>query len=35
VANGAAEHDLTAVAEVGFVADEVKWHVAGLMILVR
>lgn len=35
VANGAAKHDLTAVAEVGFVADEVKWHVAGLMILVR
>lgn len=35
VANGAGKHTLTPVGEVGFAADEVNWHVAGLMILVR
>lgn len=34
VANGAAKHDLTPVSEVGFAADEVNWHVPGLIILV-
>ena len=35
VANGAGKHTLTPVGEVGFAADEVNWHVSGLMILVR
>jgi len=35
VANGATRHDLAPVGEVGFAMDEVKWHVPGLMILVR
>ncbi len=35
VANGAAKHNLTPVGEVGFGADEVKWHVAGLIIVVK
>ncbi|MBP8802540.1 MAG: LamG domain-containing protein, partial [Kiritimatiellae bacterium] len=35
VANGAAEHDLTPMGEIGFAADEIPWHVAGLLIFVR
>ncbi len=35
VANGAAKHDLTPMGEIGFAADEIPWHVPGLLILVR
>jgi hypothetical protein len=35
VANGAAKHNLTPMGEIGFAADEIPWHVAGLLILVR
>jgi hypothetical protein len=35
VANGAAKHNLTPMGEIGFAADEIPWHVPGLLILVR
>ncbi len=35
VANGADKHDLTPMGEIGFAADEIPWHVAGLLIFVR